>query len=83
MKKFLQSKIPKKGAGPSKREINIYKEPNTHSEIIGKIKIGEPNLETKKVEYRILNKENEVVEKGISEIHGLTMDGILNIVGIK
>ena len=49
----------------------------------GKIKIGEPNLETKKVEYRILNKENEVVEKGISEIHGLTMDGILNIVGIK
>ena len=41
LKKFLQSKIPKKGAGPSKREINIYKEPNTHSEIIGKIKIGE------------------------------------------
>ena len=49
----------------------------------GKIKIGEPNLETKKVEYRILNKENEVVEKGISEIHGLTMDEILNTVGIK
>ena len=48
-----------------------------------KIKIGEPNLETKKVEYRILNKENEVVEKGVSEIHGLTMDEILNIVGIK
>ena len=49
----------------------------------GKIKIGESNLGTKKLEYKILNKENEVVEKGISEIHGLTMDEILNIVGIK
>ena len=41
LKKFLQSKIPKKGTGPSRREIYIYKEPNTHSEIIGKIKAGE------------------------------------------
>ena len=41
LKKFSQSKIPKKGTGPSVREINIYKEPNTHSEIIGKIKSGE------------------------------------------
>lgn len=41
LKKFLESKIPKKGGGPSQRDINIYKEPNTHSEIIGTIKAGE------------------------------------------
>ena len=41
LKKFEKSKIPKKGTGPSVKEINIYKEPNTHSEIIGKIKAGE------------------------------------------
>lgn len=41
LKKFQESKIPKKGTGPSRREINIYKEPNTHSDIIGKIKEGE------------------------------------------
>ncbi len=41
LKKFLQSKIPKKGAGQSIKEINVYKEPNTHSEVIGKIKTGE------------------------------------------
>ena len=41
LKKFEKSKIPKKGTGPSIREINIYKEPNTHSELIGKIKSGE------------------------------------------
>ena len=41
LKKFSESKIPKKGAGQSLREINIYKDPNTHAEIIGKIKAGE------------------------------------------
>ena len=41
LKKFVKSKIPKKGKGPSIKEINIYKEPNIHSEIIGKIKSGE------------------------------------------
>lgn len=41
LKKFLESKIPKKGAGQSLREINIYKDPNTHAEIIGTIKPGE------------------------------------------
>lgn len=41
LKKFVKSKIPKKGKGPSIKEINIHKEPNIHSEIIGKIKSGE------------------------------------------
>ena len=49
----------------------------------GKIKMGEPDLKTKTVVYEILNKENEVVEKGINKIHVLTIDEILNIVGIN
>ena len=49
----------------------------------GKIKIGEPDLKTKTVVYEILNKDNKVVEKGINKIHVLTIDEILNIVGIN
>ena len=37
LKKFKDSKIPKKGTGKTVVEIPIYKEPNTKSEIIGKI----------------------------------------------
>ena len=40
LKKFMESKIPKKGKGKPMREIKIYKEPNTNSEIIGKITPG-------------------------------------------
>ena len=40
LKKFMESKIPKKGKGKPIREIKIYKEPNTNSEIIGKITPG-------------------------------------------
>ena len=40
LKKFKESKIPKKGKGKVMREVNIYKEPNIYSEKIGKIKIG-------------------------------------------
>ena len=39
LKKFSESKIPKKGQGKPLKEIDVYKEPNTNSEIIGKIKI--------------------------------------------
>lgn len=38
LKKFKESKIPKKGKGKITIEIPIYKEPNTQSEIIGTIK---------------------------------------------
>ena len=41
LKKFADSKIPQKGKGTLTKEINIYKEPNTHSEIVGKINAGE------------------------------------------
>ena len=37
LQKFKDSKIPKKGKGKVANEIPIYKEPNTHSEIIGKL----------------------------------------------
>lgn len=39
LKKFLESKIPKKGKAKPLKEINVYKYPNTNSEIIGKIKV--------------------------------------------
>ena len=38
LEKFKESKIPKKGKGKITKEISIYKEPNTQSEIIGRIK---------------------------------------------
>ena len=38
LEKFQESKIPKKGKGKIIKEIPIYKEPNTQSEIIGTIK---------------------------------------------
>ena len=38
LEKFKDSKIPKKGKAKTIIEIPIYKEPNTHSQIIGKIK---------------------------------------------
>ena len=38
LEKFKESKIPKKGKGKIKKEIPLYKEPNTQSEIIGVIK---------------------------------------------
>ena len=41
LKKFLESKIPKKGQAKPLKEINVYKEPNTSSEIIGKIKVDQ------------------------------------------
>jgi hypothetical protein len=41
LEKFKNSKIPKKGKATIPIEIPIYKEPNTHSPIIGKIKKDE------------------------------------------
>ena len=41
LEKFKNSKIPKKGTATIPIEIPIYKEPNTHSPIIGKIKKDE------------------------------------------
>ena len=41
LQKFKDSKIPKKGTGKTVVEIPIYKEPNTKSEIIGKILKGQ------------------------------------------
>ena len=38
LEKFKESKIPKKGKDKITKEIPIYKEPNTQSEIIGYIK---------------------------------------------
>ena len=38
LEKFKESKIPKKGKGKIIKEIPIYKEPNTQSEIMGYIK---------------------------------------------
>lgn len=38
LQKYKESKIPKKGKGKVIVEIPIYKEPNTHSTIIGRIK---------------------------------------------
>jgi hypothetical protein len=38
LEKFKQSKIPKKGKAKVTIEIPIHKEPNTHSQIIGRIK---------------------------------------------
>lgn len=38
LEKFKESKIPKKGKGKITTEIPIYKEPNTQSEVIGKIR---------------------------------------------
>jgi hypothetical protein len=40
LKKFKDSKIPKKGTGKTIIEVPIYKEPNTKSVIIGKIPKG-------------------------------------------
>lgn len=39
LEKYKESKIPKKGKGKVIIEIPIYKEPNTHSTIIGRKKI--------------------------------------------
>ena len=41
LQKFKDSKIPKKGTGKINVEIPIYREPNTKSEIIGKISKGQ------------------------------------------
>lgn len=39
--KFHNSKIPKKGTGTTKVDLLIYQEPNTHSQIIGKVNKNE------------------------------------------
>ena len=41
LKKFKESKIPRKGHAKPLKEIDVYKEPNTNSEIIGKIKVDQ------------------------------------------
>ena len=41
LRKFKESKIPKKGTGTTSEEVIIYQEPNTHSKIIGKINKNE------------------------------------------
>jgi hypothetical protein len=40
-KKYKNSKIPKKGIGKPNKELPIYKDPNTKSEIIGNISKGQ------------------------------------------
>lgn len=40
LKKFAKSKIPKKGSGKVTKTVKVYKEPNTHSEVIDTIEDG-------------------------------------------